>query len=558
MKSNKKNSTYSDIAPDEIFIDASNLPLFDTYQFEGNIEKPIRKQSLYYFGAVAILILLAFIGKAGMLQIAKGEEYLSIAEQNRLDKSIIFADRGVLYDRNNVLLAWNEAGSDEYAVRTYTNLAGFSHVLGYVTSPKKDKYGEFFKYTYDGVAGAERLYNDQLLGENGLTLFETNAQGERESEYSVAPPKDGTNLVLSIDSRLQEKLHSLIEYTASERGFSGGAGVIMDVTTGEILSLVSYPEYSSNALSTGDTKSIQSLLDNEQKPFLNRAISGLYAPGSIVKPYMAAAALTEGTITANTVVHSTGKLIIPNPYFPDQPTVYSDWGVPAHGDNEVTRALAISSNVFFLSVGGGANGITGLGIERIEKYVRMFGFGSPAGLPLSEEVSGTIPSPAWKKEAFDSEWRLGDTYLTSIGQYGFQVSPLQVARAVGGVASGTLVTPVLIKGSTSASSTLPISENDFALVRKGMRRAVLEGTAGGLNVPYVAVAAKTGTAELGVSKANVNSWVTGFFPYEKPRYAFVVLMERGPRSNTIGGVYVMRGLLDWMHINTPEYFVAEP
>ena len=273
---------------------------------------------------------------------------------------------------------------------------------------------------------------------------------------------------------------------------------------------------------------------------------------------MAAAALTEGTITPETVVHSTGKLIIPNPYFPDQPTVYSDWGVPAHGDNEVTRALAISSNVFFLSVGGGANGITGLGIERIEKYARMFGFGAFAGLPLSEEVTGTIPSPTWKKETFDSEWRLGDTYLTSIGQYGFQVSPMQVARAVGAVASGSLVTPTLIHTQAGTKSALPISEKTLALVRKGMRRSVLEGTAGGLNVPYVAVGAKTGTAELGVSKANVNSWVTGFFPYEKPRYAFVVLMERGPRSNTIGGVFVMRGLLDFMHQNTPEYFAILP
>lgn len=558
MTRKNTRTTYSDIAPDEIFIDASNLPLFDTYQFEGSIEKPIRKQSLYYFGAVAVLLLVAFVIKSGMLQIAKGEEYLAIAEQNRLDKSIIFADRGVLYDRNNVLLAWNEAGDDEYAVRTYTERAGFSHILGYVTSPKKDKYGEFFKYTYDGVAGVERLYNDQLLGENGLTLFETNAQGERESEYSVSPPKDGTNLVLSIDSRVQETLHSLIERTAKERGFGGGAGVIMDVTTGEIISLVSYPEYNSNNLAQGDTKSIQSLLDSEQKPFLNRAISGLYAPGSIVKPYMAAAALTEGTITPNTVVHSTGKLIIPNPYFPDQPTVYSDWGAPAHGDNEVTRALAISSNVFFLSVGGGANGIEGLGIERIEKYMRMFGFGDVAGLPLSEEVRGTIPSPAWKKNAFDTEWRLGDTYLTSIGQYGFQVSPLQVARAVASIASGSLVTPVLVQGAMSTTTKLAIDDSAFALVRKGMRRGVLEGTAGGLNVPYVSVAAKTGTAELGVSKANVNSWVTGFFPYEKPRYAFVILMERGPRSNTIGGVYVMRGLLDWMHVNTPEYFATEP
>jgi penicillin-binding protein 2 len=158
-------------------------------------------------------------------------------------------------------------------------------------------------------------------------------------------------------------------------------------------------------------------------------------------------------------------------------------------------------------------------------------------------------------------WRIGDTYHTAIGQYGFQVTPLQAVRALSALANGgSLITPRIETTYTPYSSKkIIIPDEHLAQSRAGMRLAVTDpsGSARGLNVPYVHVAGKTGTAELGFSKDFVHSWVMGFYPYENPKYAFVVLMEHGPRTNLFGGTYVMRQFLDWMHVNTPEYFEFE-
>ena len=194
--------------------------------------------------------------------------------------------------------------------------------------------------------------------------------------------------------------------------------------------------------------------------------------------------------------------------------------------------------------------------------MRLFGFGTALEGPMGSSLTGTIPTPAWKAEVFDGEpWRIGDTYNTAIGQYGFQVTPLQAVRAMGALANGgVLYTPRITERgdhrrleSLPDAKRLPFRPEHVDIVRSGMRDAVDGGTARGLDVPYVSVAAKTGTAQLGISKRLVNSWVTGFFPYEQPRYAFVVLMERGPVENLTGGVYVMRQLLDRMRDETPEY-----
>ena len=180
-------------------------------------------------------------------------------------------------------------------------------------------------------------------------------------------------------------------------------------------------------------------------------------------------------------------------------------------------------------------------------------------MDLPDEVGGTIPSPAWKLKTFAGDpWRVGDTYNTVIGQYGFQVTPLQMTRAVAAIGNyGTLVTPHFILGDKEIEnkiSSVNLNKEYFDVVREGMRAAVSYGTAVSLNVPYVNIAAKTGTAQLGAKKNRVNSWVIGFFPYENPKYAFTVMMESGPASGSVGASSIMRQLLDWMSVNTPEYF----
>ena len=175
-------------------------------------------------------------------------------------------------------------------------------------------------------------------------------------------------------------------------------------------------------------------------------------------------------------------------------------------------------------------------------------------------VSGTIPTPDWKALNFNGEkWNIGNTYHTSIGQYGFQVSPIQVVRAVASIANeGILLTPTILFDDTSEVTNfekINLDKSYYKIVKEGMRLGVTLGIAVGLNTPDVKIAAKTGTAELGSQKQFVNSWVTGFFPYDDPNYAFAVIMEKGPVANTTGSLYVMRGLFDWMAANTPEYLV---
>jgi penicillin-binding protein 2 len=223
-------------------------------------------------------------------------------------------------------------------------------------------------------------------------------------------------------------------------------------------------------------------------------------------------------------------------------------------------ALAVSSDVYFYEIGGGFEDQKGLGIETIERYMRMFGFGELSKDNPLLDKAGSIPSPEWKKQNFKGDiWRIGDTYNTSIGQYGFQVTPMQVVRGVSSLVNGgRLLNPTLIKTTEveaiRSQKVLPFTAEQLNVIKEGMQRAVLSGIAKGLNIPQVTIGAKTGTAELGSTKKLVNSWIVGFFPYDKPKYAFAIIMEKGPYENTIGALYVMRQLLEWMAINTPEYF----
>ncbi|MDO8510131.1 MAG: penicillin-binding transpeptidase domain-containing protein, partial [bacterium] len=245
-----------------------------------------------------------------------------------------------------------------------------------------------------------------------------------------------------------------------------------------------------------------------------------------------------------------------NPYFPDQKSVFRDW--KAHGYVDMRRALAVSSDVYFYAVGGGYAGQKGLGIEKIEEYVRMFGFGRKTGLEFAQEKDGTIPTPEWKAKQFDGDpWRIGDTYNTAIGQYGFQITPLQAVTATAAIANnGKIVRPTLLRDGNKDRDymfELPFSTENFKIVQEGMRAGVVEGTAKALDVAGLKVAGKTGTAELGAEKRYVNSWVIGYFPYESPKYAFAVVMERGPVKNLVGSSAVVSQLLNWITIYAPEY-----
>lgn len=546
-----KIDTYLD--PDEIFLDSSNIPSFDTHQFEGWIEKPIAKRSIYLAGLFFVLVGTLFVFRIGYLQVVSGQEFAERSQNNSLRNTIIYPERGIIYDRNKVELTWNNPS------RTYINQPGFSHLLGYTGYPTQkevtvDKRSE---QEMIGKAGVELSFENILGGKNGLKLEEVDVLGEVQSNHVLQEAENGRPVTLSIDSRIQAKFFEIIKKVVIDRGFSAGSGLIMDVRTGEIISMVSYPEYDSNVLTSHkDSKMISSYFTDKNLPFLDRAISGLYTPGSVFKPFVAIGALNEKIIDPNKKILSTGQISIPNPYDPKVKTVFKDW--KAHGWVDMRKALAVSSDVYFYAVGGGYEDQKGLGIYNIGKYARLFGLSQKTGVELNGEETGVIPDPAWKEKTFNGDpWRLGNTYHTSIGQYGVQVTPIQLLRGLAAVANnGRMLTPTVIKNTGQAVTyrQLDIPADYFKVIQEGMRQGVTSGTSQGLNVDYVHVATKTGTAEIGVSKAHVNSLVEGFFPYENPRYAFLVALEKSKRENTIGGTYVMMQLFDWMNQNTKEYF----
>jgi len=433
-------------------------------------------------------------------------------------------------------LAWNDLS------RTYKDISGLAHVVGYISCPSDNIVGK---------SGAEKSYEDVLKGQNGYKLIEVDSSNNVKSESTQGQPVSGKDVYLSIDSRIQEKLYEIFSGTVISRGFSGAAGVVVDTKKGEILAMVNYPEYNSQVLSDGKQgEKINSYIQDKNKPFLNRAISGLYAPGSIIKPFVALAALNEGAIDPHQQIFSSGSISIPNPYFPEKKSIFYDW--KAHGWVDMKKALAVSSNVYFYSIGGGYENIKGLGIRKIHDYMKLFGMGEKTEIILDGEMSGVVPSPG------DSVWRIGDTYNASIGQGDFQVTPLQMAFATGMLANnGVIIKPSILldEENENLNNKMDIPREYFEIVKEGMREAVLSGTAKALSNLPVKIAAKTGTAELGSDKNFVNSWLIAFWPYEDPQFAMSIVLEKGSSSNLIGGVFVAHELIKWMAENTPEYLI---
>lgn len=559
-----------EIAPEDIFLDSSNLPGLSASQFEGRVERPVAVRAIFAVGVCFALVVVGFGYRAFSLQVISGEEYADISVENTLDRSLIFATRGVIYDRAGQELAWNEAqtatsslgriasSSDMYAVRKYSLLPGLSHVIGFLQYPKADAKGNWWREDYAGVSGVELAFDGILRGENGSAIVETNALGDVERQNIVVPPQNGADLTLSIDAGLQSKLYSLLSSHAAVHGFKGGAAVIMDVRTGELLALTSFPEYDNNAFVSGDSAAVRSANVDARTPLLNRAVAGLYTPGSIVKPIFAAAALQEGIISADKQIHSTGALILPNPYNPDAPSIFRDWTV--HGWVDMRTAIAVSSDEYFYVVGGGFGSQKGLGIYKIDEYASRFGLASTTGIDIKGDVAGIIPTPEWKVRVFgeDDPWRVGNTYHTSIGQYGFQISPLHAVRFTAAIANGgKLLKPQLLASSTPEFTDIGVRDEYLQVAREGMRMAVTstrsDATVKSLNIGGIKIAAKTGTAQLGVRNEAMNSWSVGFWPADDPKYAYAVVLERAPAGTLAGASPAMAPFFRWLIAERPEY-----
>jgi penicillin-binding protein 2 len=288
----------------------------------------------------------------------------------------------------------------------------------------------------------------------------------------------------------------------------------------------------------------------------NRAISGLYPPGSTIKPIVAAAGLQEGVITPQTIIHDTGAIDVPHKYNPNIVYHFVGWNKAGLGPVNLFSALALSSDIYFYYVGGGYKEFQGLGVENLIKYYKNFGLGEKLGIDLPGEASGIIPTPEWKETTKHEEWYLGDTYHISIGQGDLLVTPLQVAAWTACIASnGKLFRPFLVKkiidnnGNVMQESKGDIIREGFIkneyieLVKKGMRETVLSGSAQSLSsLPYE-IAGKTGTAQHGGSD-KTHAWFAGFAPYDHPKVVILVLVEDGGEGSKVA-VPIAGKILDW-------------
>ncbi len=545
----------------DVLLDSANLPAYEKERGEGRAVVPLPERSYRLLTVLASLILLLLLVRVGVLSLLDGETYRARAEANRLDAIPVFAERGSILDRNGVPLAWNvlppeqEKTENTFSTRAFIDRAGYGHILGFVSLPKKDTSGVFYRNTIEGKAGTEGTLDALLRGTHGKKLIEVDAKGAVRSESVFEPPQSGAEVTLSIDTRVEDILFNAMQAHIEKIPFIGGAAAIMDVTNGELIAYTSYPEFSPQAITDGDSDALTRYHNDARAPFLDRMARGLYAPGSIVKPFVALEALSLGIISPEKEIYSAGSISVPNPYNPDRPTVFRDWR--AHGATDMRHAIAVSSDVYFYAIGGGIPGQRGMGITGIERALSRFGFGTEAPFLFGSEA-GVLPNPEWKAKTFeDGVWRLGDTYTSAIGQFGTLVTPLHALRAVAALANGgVLLEPVMVRGKVGTQSHVPdLKEEDLVVVREGMRLATEPGnTAAALKLRFTSVAAKTGTAEVGLDKALVNSWVIGFWPEEKPRYAFVMVLEKGPIANLFGAPGVMRKVLEEMHEKVPEYF----
>lgn len=446
-------------------------------------------------------------------------------------------------------------------IRAYADNPAYSHIVGYVSGITRDdiaKDPSVLDRGQMGRGGAELYYGTLLRGTVGKKIVETDSKGAVLSESVFRAEEAGKSIVLGVSAELEQVMYDAIADTVHERGFNAGSGVMLDARTGEVLGLVSYPGYDINALARGGpAEKVTEALTGTRKPLFNRAVSGMYPPASTIKPFIAMAAVEESVIQPDTNIITTGSIILPNPYDPAHSTLFPDW--KNHGTVNMTRAIAVSSNAYFYTIGGGFGSVKGLGLQRMRSYLERFGFGTPTGIDAPGEQSGIVPDEAWKAEQYpeDPLWRIGDTYHMSIGQGGMLVTPLQMARGVLAIANGgDIVQPRVLRGIIEKDGVVNmaakkqveragvIGAKALEAARAGMRAAVQEGTAIGVSSLPIPVAAKTGTAQFGAT-GRVHSWFEGYAPYEDPDIVLVVIMEDGPEHNLVGATYVASQILRW-------------
>lgn len=412
-----------------------------------------------------------------------------------------------------------------------------SHVLGYLQeiSPAEmemDKYKTRRMGDLIGKTGLEKQYEDSLVGTKGKVLEIVDSVGRSIGELSKVDPIRGNEIHLTLDFDLQKKAEEILDGRE-------GAVVVMKPDTGEILAMASYPNFDPNKfISRFTPEEWMDLINSPEFPLQNRAIRGLYSPGSLFKPCMLLAGLDQGAVNDSTTHNCRGSTIIYGHPF-------ACWKPAGHGYVNLYSAIQHSCNIYFYQLG------KTLGIEEIARYARMFGLGSLTHIDLPGEKAGLVPDPDWKKRVRDERWYPGETISVSIGQGPLLVTPLQIAVHTSQIANrGVRVTPFLYskeihegvditRGQEETSVRSSIPEMYFDKVIQGMWRSVNErGTAALARIRNLDVCGKTGSAQV-VSTATAeklakqqreiktHSWFSGFAPKDNPEIVVSIIVEYG-------------------------------
>ncbi len=456
--------------------------------------------------------------------------------------------------------------------RFYPYAGEFSHVIGYVApvSPKEltgDPLLELPGFRI-GKAGIERIHDLALRGAGGNSQVEVNAYGRVIRELERNEGLSGSEVRLTVDMELQR-------YTAERVAEHSASVVVMDIHTGEVLTLLSSPSYNPNHFNQGlSSKQWNDLISNPRSPLSNKSIGGQYSPGSTFKMIVALAALEQGIITSETKFFCSGKMQLGN-------ATFHCWRKNGHGSMDCSNAITQSCDVFFYETA------KRLGLQRIAEMARRFGLGDPLGIDLPSEHGGLVPSNKWKKATIGSSWQKGETVILGIGQGYILTTPLQLAVMTAQLANGgNKISPHLTKrliGSDGSIENIPasmgdplkLSSSNVNLVRDAMINVVNHprGTAFRSRIKQtdMSMAGKTGTVqvrriskaerELGVIKNRDLEWkerdhalFVGFAPIEQPRYAISVVVEHGGGGSSVAAP-IARDILQYaQQLN----LIAEP
>ena len=429
-------------------------------------------------------------------------------------------------------------------VREYKTDAA-AHILGRVGKIQNwDDYKDKEGYEWNdlvGVDGVEAAFEEYLRGQDGTRVVTTNADGKVINELYSVEPKPGGNIALTIDADFQEQVEQILAssvgaMTEADGINRGAAAAVVQVGTGEILALASYPTYSLETFN----RDFAELNSDPRLPMLNRATCWAFAPGSTFKPLVAVAALETGTITTSTKIRDMGAY-----HFYDM--TYHCWIYPGtHGLVNVTDAITVSCNYFFYEVGK----LTG--ISTLDRYAAAFGLGEHTGIEIYEET-GSMTSPDYVNSLKNKYWTDGLTLQAAIGQAYDAFTPLQLANYIATLAGGgTRYNAHLLKDVSAYDSAAPvyvyneppadeisIGEDNLKAVLAGMRKLVTDGSVRNqfLNC-VVDAAAKTGTAQTGGKGTISNGVFVAFAPYDDPQIALAMVIEKGDTGGALASTAV--------------------